>query len=503
MRIVLSKIAGICCILGALSLPVWGIEEVLPVFDLNSCIDLAIKNSPIVKKDIYNLEVAKGNVGIAKSVYFPTLSAQSAVFQEYNSNSTYLSSQNSELPSAQVVLSQLLWNFGKSNSLIKMEKFYQLVGEYNLTNSIYNTVFDVKRNYYAVLKAQARVVIEEDFMKILQRNLRRSSAKAHLGMIEKSDKINAQSLVTNHKIRVIDAHNEYKNALINLANSLYIDNIDIAVSNNDYFKSYLVPTPDSLRDFPEEECLENVDVLATLDKQIKFLLNHSKNGLPFDAEKAYNLAIKNSPDIWALQATKDAMYASLSYIKRQYYPDLTGDVGYGFNNFKRYSNHGFFMAMSLRSTLNMKQLKHEIDVGKAQISLADNALDLFKRDLFFDIERRYVNVLNVEKQLPVALENVYHALENFAIADECYEKGIEDYNLLQDAREAYLNAQNLYIDTLYDYNIKLIDLENAMHYHIDGMQELVRNIKPYISKDNLEHYEKLIDYEVKNNVPGK
>ena len=197
------------------------------------------------------------------------------------------------------------------------------------------------------------------------------------------------------------------------------------------------------------------------------------------------------------------MNASLTYIKRQYYPDLTGDVGYGFNNFKRYSNHGFFMAMNLRSTVNMKQLKHEIDVGKAQISLADNAIDLFRRDLFFDVERCYINVLNVEKQLPVALENVQRSLENFAIADECYEKGIEDYNLLQDARNAYLDAQNLYVETLYDYNIKLIDLENAMHYHIDGMQELVRNIKPYISKDNLEHYEKLIDYEVKNGGTGK
>ena len=51
---------------------------------------------------------------------------------------------------------------------------------------------------------------------------------------------------------------------------------------------------------------------------------------------------------------------------------------------------------------------------------------------------------NVEKQLPIALLNVQHALVNFALADECYEKAIDDYNLLQDTREAYLNAQNLY-----------------------------------------------------------
>ncbi len=499
MRVVL---AGICLFI-LLAVPAVGIEEAVPSLELDKCIDLAIKNSPLVKKNIYNLEVAKGNVGIAKSVYFPTLGAQTSVFQEYNSNSNYLSSKNSELPSAQVVLSQLLWNFGKSNSLIKMENFYQLVGEYNLTNSVYNTVFDVKRNYYAVLKAQARVQIEEDFLKILERNLQRSAAKLSFGMKEKSDLVNAQSLITSHKIRVIDAHNEYKNALINLANSLYIDTTDISIKNNDYFKPYIVPTPDSLRNFPESECLENEEMIEKLEKRIDFLVARSQNGLPFDAKNAYEIAVKNSPDIWALEATKDAMTSALTYIKRQYYPDLTGDTGYGFNNYRRFSNHGFFMALNLRSTVNMKQLKHEIDVGKAQISLADNAVELFRRDLFFDVERCYINVQNVEKQLPVAFTNVWHSLKNFAIADECYEKGIEDYNLLQDARNGYLEAQNLYIETLYDYNMKLIDLENAMHYQIDGMQELVRNIKPYISKSNLEHYERLIDYEVKSNDRGK
>ena len=472
---------------------VFAVQELPLQLDVSFCVELAIKNSPIIKKNIYNLEIAKSNVGLAKSVYFPSLEAQTSVFQQYNSNSSYLSSQNSELPSASVVLSQLLWNFGKSSSLIKMEKFYQLVGEYNLVKSVYETMFNVKRNYYAVLKAKARVDIEEDFLKVLERNLARSTDNAHKGMVEHSDMVNAQSLVTDERIRVIDAHNEYKNALINLANSMYVNNLDIDVKNNKYFKAYNVPTPASLINYPENECLENKEELADLAELIKDLEEDAKNGLPFKSEKAYKLALKNSPDIWALDAVKNAMGASLDYIKRQYYPDVTSDVGYGFNNYRRFSNHGFFMALNLKSSLNAKQLKHEIDIGKAQISLADNAIDLFKRDLYFDIERCYVNLENVEKQLPIALLNVQHALVNFALADECYEKAIDDYNLLQDTREAYLNAQNLYIETLYDYNMKLIDLENATHYHIDGMHEFVRNVKPYISKDNLEHYDSLLE----------
>ena len=486
-------------LIGFSCLASFGIEEKSKApLALNNCIEMAIKNSPIIKKNIYNLEIAKNNVGVAKSVYFPTLNAETGVYQEYNSNSKYLGANNSLLPTAQITLSQLLWNFGKSNSLIKKEKFYQLVGEYYLTDSIYKTVFDVKRNYYAVLRAKARVDIEEDFLKILEANLERSEKIAHKGKVEKSDMINSKSLLTDEKIRVIDAHNEYKNALIDLANSLYINNCDIEIQNNDYFKPYVIETPNNLRNDNDNDLNKSKLAVEKLKKRLNAIEEYSDNSLPFTTEKAYKIALKNSPDIWALNSAKSATEASLNYIKKQYYPDMTGDVGYNFTNYNRNSNHAFFMGLNLKSSVNMKQLKHEIDIGKAQISLAENAINLYEKDLYFDIERCYVNVLNAEKQIPITFMNIVQALENFALADECYEQGLEDYNLLQDARNGYLNAQNLYIETLYDYNIKLIDLENAMHYHIDGMHELVRNIKPYISKDNLEHYENLINYNEGN-----
>ena len=56
------------------------------ILSLADCVGIAINNSPIIKKYEYNLQVAKSNVGIAKSAYFPTLGAGVGIYQEYNSN---------------------------------------------------------------------------------------------------------------------------------------------------------------------------------------------------------------------------------------------------------------------------------------------------------------------------------------------------------------------------------------------------------------------------------
>ena len=137
---------------------------------LEDCVGIAINKSPQIRKYEYNLEVAKSNVGIAKSAYFPTLGAGVGIYQDYNSNKNYDGSSNRNLPSVDVYLSQLIWNFGKTSALIRMEKFYQLAAEYQFMDSICNTIFDVKTKYYNVLRAQAIRDIQYNNLLICEKN---------------------------------------------------------------------------------------------------------------------------------------------------------------------------------------------------------------------------------------------------------------------------------------------------------------------------------------------
>ena len=119
--------------------------------DLNivQCVALAFKNSPKIKRKKYELDLAKSNVGRAKSVFFPVIGAGVGFYNENNSNTAYFNKYYRELPNVAVAVNQLVYDFGKSTANIKMEEFYKIGAEYEFMDSLCSTLFDVKDKYYA------------------------------------------------------------------------------------------------------------------------------------------------------------------------------------------------------------------------------------------------------------------------------------------------------------------------------------------------------------------
>ena len=122
------------------------------IFD---CVASAFKNSPRIRKQKYNLDIAKSNLGIAKSQYFPVINAGAGFYNENNSDNIYYNSHYRELPTVGVTVNKLAWNFGKTTAYIKMEEFYKIGAEYEFMDSLCSTLFDVKAKYYALLRAKA------------------------------------------------------------------------------------------------------------------------------------------------------------------------------------------------------------------------------------------------------------------------------------------------------------------------------------------------------------
>ena len=125
---------------------------VLSVID---CVALAFKNSPKIKRKKYELDVAKSNLGIAKSQYFPTLGAGVGFEYQRNSDGIYYDKRYRDLPAVGVGISQLIYNFGKTTAFIKMEEFNKIAAEYEFMDSLCYTLFDIKAKYYNLLQAKA------------------------------------------------------------------------------------------------------------------------------------------------------------------------------------------------------------------------------------------------------------------------------------------------------------------------------------------------------------
>ena len=435
------------------------------------CVAAAFKNSPKIRRQKYNLDIAKSNLGIAKSQYFPVISANAGFYNENNSDNIYYNSHYRELPSVGIAINKLVWNFGKTTAYIKMEEFYKIGAEYEFMDSLCSTLFDVKEKYYALLKAQAMFQVAENNLEINQKFLKLASSK------KEADKTTANLNLSEAKVQYIEAKTNYKNAKIDLNNAMYLD--DQPNYNIKNTKTFTYQN-----DFAYKDSQNSQDVFEP-------------ETFNFPLDKAVEIAYENSPDLSVLISTKHAMEQSLLYVKRTYFPDLTANAGYGFNNSNQTANNSFHVGVGLSSNVNLMELKHSIKGADAQLALADNEILLFKKDLYFEVKKAFNNVEKAQNQIAPTKLETQQALQNLKIVEEKYQTNELNYVALQDARKDYIKALNEYINSLYDYNIALIEVEMAMHYHIVDIHHKSEHAMHYHSQELIEHLNKVLGCDEK------
>ena len=291
------------------------------------------------------------------------------------------------------------------------------------------------------------------------------------------DKTTAGLNLSEAKVRYIEAENDYKNAKIDLNNAMYLDNQpDYKIKDTRTFTYQ--------NDYAYQNKGEKNEVFEP-------------QTFNFPLDEAVEIAYENSPDLNVLISTKHAMEQSLAYIKRTYLPDLTANAGYGFNNSNQTANNSLTVGVNLSSSVNLMELKHSIKGADAQLNLADNEILLFKKNLYFEVKRAFNNVEKAQNQIPTAKLETEQALKNLEIVESKYQSDELNYVALQDARKDYINAVNEYINSLYNYNIALIEVEMAMHYHIVDIHHKSEHAMHYHSQELIDHLNKVLGCDEK------
>ena len=287
----------------------------------------------------------------------------------------------------------------------------------------------------------------------------------------------AELNLSESEIKLLEAQNEYKNAKIDLNNSMYLDSQPDYTIKDTHTFSYG-------NDYAYNEKSNRSEAFIPMT-------------FTFPLDKAVEIAYDNSPDLSVLVATKQAMEQNLLYIKRTYLPDLTANAGYGFNNSNQTANNSFKVGVNLSSSVNLMELKHSIKGADAQLSIADNEIELFKKDLYFEVKKALNNVDKYQNQIPTAKMEVEQSLENLHLVEEQYKSNQLNYVALQDARKDYTNALTKYIETMYDYNVSLIQVEMAMHYHIVDIHHKSDHAVHYHSDELIKHLNEVLGCDEK------
>ncbi len=436
------------------------------VLSLDDCIEIALKNSPNIKKSRYNYRLSKTDVNIAKSDFFPTINLSTGL--NYNDSQSRLNAINNNYYSAQASINQMIWNFGKTNARIKMQKFNMISSQFSFDNTVLSTIYTVKNNYYAVLAAKAAMEVNRANVQINERNYQRTKAYFDEGIRSRIDLVNAEVYLSDSKVSLVQSENQFKNAMVKLNNSMYIAYApEYEIKNTETFNFKRNEIPVNLEKISEKADLsklpENISdaTLTSSVEKLNVMENFKFDPFPYTFEKAVEIAIDNRPDLKAYENTLKAMKQSLLYIKRQYYPTLSGTAGYTLRD-AQYSTNSYSMGITLSTSLNIMSQKNQVDAGKIQVELAQNEIDLLKQNIYFEVQAAYIDMIQLEKQIPLLAVKVKQTLENLELADGRYFVGIGDYIELQDAKVNYNNAQQAYVQAVYNYNVARAALEQSM-----------------------------------------
>lgn len=461
----------IICIL-ALSIPTFALEDINvqrgSVLSLNDCISIALNHNPAIKNARYNYGISKSNVGVARSEFFPTVGVGTGY--SYNTASSSKINTDTNAYTVQATLNQLLWNFGRTNANIKMQKFYLIADEYNFYNTVRETTFNVKQKYYEVLAARATVLINKAYVQINERNYQRTKAYFDEGIKSKIDLVNAEVTLSDSKIQLVQAENSYKNSLVNLNNAMYLVNAPAySISGTEVFNNVndnVAPVDLTKITKPSDKEISKLPVnvkdakLTSSVETLELLTDYKVDEFPYSFEECMKMAYKNRADLKAYNSTLDAVKQNLLFVKRNYYPELSASAGYGFRNTN--STNSLNVGLNLSSSVNIMNQKYKVDAAKYQVDIAENSLNQLNQDIFFEVQNAYINMVELEKQIPLLAVKVRQTLENYELAEGRYYVGLGDYIQLQDAKVNYNNAQCSYIETIYKYNVAKANLESVI-----------------------------------------
>ncbi len=446
------------------------IEEITQGASLSveDCIELAVKNSPEVQIYKEYVEMYNARIGQTKSNYFPSIGA-SAGYDFTNTESKYRAS-NSKNFSASVYLNQLIYSFGKVFSQVKMQKFYKIAAEFDLENSLVSTVNNVKTAYYGVLAAKANIDIAKANLLVNERQYNRTKAFYDEGLVSRIDLVNQEVYVSDAQISLVSAENEYQNSIVSLNNAMYItDAPEYQIQSTETFnfkdnfaEINLLNVANTTT--KEDGTVEPKEaVLTTQVEKTEILENYKFVPYPYTLEESINIAYEKRADLLSMTATEKAVKEALKYTKKEYFPDLTGQVGYNWGNNTYYSSNGINLGAYLStSNLNIMETRYKIKESKAELEVAKKNVELTKKNIYFEVQNAYINMAKLEKNIPIMKTKVRQTLENYELADARYEVGLGNFIELQDAKENYNNAQRDYVENIYNYNVALADLQAAM-----------------------------------------
>ena len=438
---------------------------------LEECVTYAISHNPNLAVAEQRIKAAQSGIGQQKASFAPRLTARVNYNHLANSGSRIANTHTDSI-GFNAGVSQLIWDFGKTLARINMAKYDTQSVQFDYDYDILNLVYNVKVNYYNVLRSLANLDIYEQNVRINTLNYERTKAMFDEGLKSKIDVVNAEVNLADSKIQLVDAQNSLATNVLALKNSMYYsDSKNFIVQNTENFGFLKADYKKKMQSLDEVKpsgfnFKKNEDGLIMLTSGIEhndIIQDYKLTPYSLTRQEAVDKALENRPDLKSNRMLAKVQEESLKAIRRNYAPELTADLTWGYTkNEATYSSPLQVGASMGLGSINPVSIHYQIKEGEAYLDIAKHNVNIAKQDIYWEVQENYINMRQLERKIPLMSQKVKASLENFELADGRYSVGLNNYVELQDALANYNNAQLSFVEAVFEYNVARETLRNSM-----------------------------------------
>ena len=401
------------------------------VLTLDECIAIALEAQPRIQATLADYAAARYRVNQAFSPLLPQVSGVvSAVRSNIPTVATNAAGSNVTITQtrqfgdsflAQVQLSQLLFDFGKSLAATDAARKLAEVAVEDVELQRQLISLTVKEAYTNTLFSQRLIRVQEQAVERAELNLRSAKGFFDVGTRPKSDVARAEVDVANARVDLIRARNALRQAIVALNIAMAIDvDVPTQIVDNLIYQPVTIDRPklraDSLRQRPEY-------------RQSKLRAS-------------------------AAEALERQTF-------RNFFPDITGTGAYG--GAQTPLNEAWSVGLALNWSLfdggnriaRYNEAKANVEGAKARVRSTE-------LDIIQNVEQAEIAVEEAQERILAAQTLVASAQENFRLAQGRFDAGVGTILELTDAQLALTQAQNTESQALADYRIALARLDRAV-----------------------------------------
>lgn len=424
------------------------------VLTLDQCVRLALENNSLLRNAERSYHIAGTNVMASRSGLLPRVnmslssgrfrqgdrtleqdtpvgidSATGAILYERReiTQGGFTSSSNS----AQLSVSQTLFDFGASINRLRQANASEDASRFSFESTKQNTILLVRQRYFGYLKDQHLLEVYQEAAKSADEQLKRTESMYEIGSVAQGDVFRARTEFGTQRISLITQQNAVQNSrsLLNVALGRAAD-APIAVAD--------------VEEVPESKTYELNDVLRVAEEK--------------------------NPELQSLEKDKRSAQLGIHVARTAYLPSFGISASYSRSNNefnKVYSdlNKNWAGSIGVGMSLNLfNGFADQADLERQQMSYRiaeENAIDR-RRNLRFEVEQALL-VLRAWKEITaINSDNLVSAQEDLRLAQERYRVGAGTLLDIITAQVNVTRAKTTLVQAKYDSMIAQASLEASM-----------------------------------------